>query len=180
MNILHRLLFAVLVSVSLSACVQVIETERRTESQLAISSVFEQDVKVQPNQTFNFMTLKHNDNNLYINEIGRQISQYLENNQLVEVNEDAPSDYTVVYFLRKEGVQENKSLTDIFGIDPGLHSVSGLNKGTLMIAVLDAPQNKLIWKAATQGFIMENSSPEEKKERIQRGINSTLSQFVYK
>jgi len=60
------------------------------------------------------------------------------------------------------------------------HNVSYLDSfhvGTLLLRISDAKTEKLIWHGVAEAHLVDNSTPEQKKERLARAIQRVLERF---
>jgi len=73
---------------------------------------------------------------------------------------------------------EGVTATDIlkqFKLTPSFAASSRFEKGTLVIAILDAATEKILWRGALQANIDLNLAPEIRRQRVRTGISRLLS-----
>jgi hypothetical protein len=86
-------------------------------------------------------------------------------------------DFRVGYVFATEAKLKDGTLAELFGVDPGLQSHAGLEKGTLLIYILDGGTEQLVWRVAMQGFINEDRPVKKRAERVRQIVVSMMSHF---
>ncbi len=104
-------------------------------------------------------------------------------------------DFLVAYYIQvKEGAaaQSQQYFSDGMTGRPFVHSVdtrnpSGMPKtepeapsymaGTLLVDIIDASSNKLVWRGTASGLVEPNLSSQERDERIRKILRDVLSNF---
>lgn len=74
------------------------------------------------------------------------------------------------------GEELTDELHAVFRIYPGLGAV-GLNKGAIMVAVLDSVRNLTVWRGAVEGVILDGLSREEHNRRVDDAIDGLLARI---
>ena len=77
--------------------------------------------------------------------------------------------------LSKDLSDEN--ISEKFGVTPGLSENAKLEKGSFLMYVEDANSKQRVWRGAVQGFVQENFSSAERKERTEDVVKMILAQF---
>ena len=55
--------------------------------------------------------------------------------------------------------------------------VSEYTQGTLIIDIVDAASNELVWRGSTEGRVREKKTPEEREKRIRDAVAAILAEF---
>lgn len=96
---------------------------------------------------------------------------------------DRGGNYLVSYVAALEGALSDDDLDKIFGINPGLPSQnrSGLSyeKGTIIIDISSPEDQRSLWRSAMQGYVADNLSKRERKDRIKRIVEQMFNSFPY-
>lgn len=173
-------LIMVLIALTLSACVQVNTEVENAGSQLAISSVHDHDITIDENTTYAFTPLQMNENGASFPLFTAEIEKYLAVKGVQQVTPEQNPTFYIGYILEREEDLSDEQLSETFGLNPGLPDLPNLDKGTMLMFVLDGESKQFAWRAAAQGFIIEDISAEERHLRVQQIVNSMLHQFVNK
>ncbi|MFP2910425.1 DUF4136 domain-containing protein [Pyxidicoccus sp. 3LFB2] len=56
-------------------------------------------------------------------------------------------------------------------------TVDEYEEGTLVLDVVDAPSNKLVWRGTAQGVLSENPSEQQRQERTHAAVEKILEKF---
>jgi hypothetical protein len=56
-------------------------------------------------------------------------------------------------------------------------TVNEYEEGTLILDVVDAPSNKLVWRGTAQAELSENPSEQQRQERTQEAVEKILEKF---
>lgn len=170
-------IFAVLFAVS--ACVTV-EEMPVSDSQLVISSSFERDIELDENSTFAFTPLQVTEEGARYPIITQAIEQYMVANSFSQVTPDQNPTFYIGYVVESEEDMSDEQLAESFGLNPGLPHLPELDKGTLLVFILDGQSKQYVWKSAAQGFLLDEQNEEERQLRIQNIVSATFNQFVNK
>ena len=168
----------------LSACVQVIKPSTKTDSQLALSSVWDLPIKYPVGSTFSLSPKYVKDASLnpkqteviyqlYANAISESFSKkgyrFVKNNSSV--------DFYVGFGVALTKDLSDQRISEKFGIIPGLSNNKNLDKGSFLMYVEDAKSNRRLWRGAVQGFVQEGFNSAERKERTEAVVKMILVQF---
>lgn len=172
-----RILIFALIILCLSACVQVNTQVEHAESQLAISSSHDRDLFLNSNSTYAFTPLQQSDNGSRFPMVTTEIEQFFNARDYQQVTpEDNPTFY-IGYILERSDELSDEQLGETFGLNPGLPDLPDLEKGTMLIFVLEGESKQFAWRGAAQGFVLDDLSQEERNNRIKLIVHSMLSQF---
>ncbi|MEW6997930.1 DUF4136 domain-containing protein [Colwelliaceae bacterium BS250] len=174
-----RTLTTVIIAISLSACVNV-EEPQHNEKQLVVSSSFERDIELDEHSTYAFTPLQESDIGHRYPLMTETIEQYMTAKSFTQVSAQQNPTFYIGYLLETEDDLSDEQLVESFGLNPGLPTLPHLEKGTLMVFVLDGQTKQFVWKAAAQGFVIEDLSDEERRLRMQQIVVATFNQFVHK
>lgn len=165
-------------------CVQVVQEQPARTTQLAVSSVWDmpgnynkgsrfalspkylKEVSLKPEQVKNIYAL-------YAEKITKSLQQH--GYQLGSSN-DVP-DFYVGFGVALSDDLSDKTISEKFGITPGLQEKDELEKGSFLIYVEDAAMQERVWRGAVQGFVQMDLSEEERKTRVEHVVNVVLAQF---
>ncbi len=175
-----RIIFCGLVAFILSACVHVEEPLRQQQQQLAITSMFVEQVNVDEHSTYAFTPLQKNAKGARYPKITAEIENFLAERNITQVSPEDKPTFLVGYLLRKDEDYSDEDLVKTFGIDPGLPDLPELDKGTMLVFVLDGQSKQFLWRGAAQGFIIDDISEVDRKHRIEQLVYAIFGQFVNK
>ncbi len=167
-----------------SACVQVIKPTTKADSLLALSSVWDLPTKYPVGSTFSLSPQYVKDASLnskeidviyqlYANAISEGFSQ--KGYQIVDIN--TPVDFYVGFGVALSKDLSDENISEKFGVTPGLSEDAKLEKGSFLMYVEDANSKQRVWRGAVQGFVQENFSSAERKERTEDVVKMILVQF---
>ena len=71
----------------------------------------------------------------------------------------------------------DQTISDKFGVTPGLPSNDELKKGSFLIYIEDARTGKKVWRGAAQGFAHENIAEAERVHRAKTIVSRVMKQF---
>ena len=168
----------------LSACVQVTKPTTKADSLLALSSVWDLPTKYPVGSTFSLSPQYVKDASLnskeidviyqlYANAISEGFSQ--KGYQIVDIN--TPVDFYVGFGVALSKDLSDENISEKFGVTPGLSEDAKLEKGSFLMYVEDANSKQRVWRGAVQGFVQENFSSAERKERTEDVVKMILVQF---
>ncbi|TRX53150.1 DUF4136 domain-containing protein [Thalassomonas sp. M1454] len=164
---------------AVSACVTV-EEAPVSDSQLVISSSFERDIELDENSTFAFTPLQVTEHGARYPAMTEAIEQFMAANSFKQVTPDQNPTFYIGYVLESEEDMSDDQLVESFGLNPGLPHLPELDKGTLLVFVLDGQSKQFVWKSAAQGFILDEQNDDERQLRIQNIVSATFNQFINK
>lgn len=162
---------------SLSACVQVNTEIEHAESQLAISSSHDRDLSLNSSSTYAFTPLQQGDNGARFPVVTTEIEQFFNSRGYQQVTPEEKPTFYIGYVLEREDELSDEQLTETFGLNPGLPNLPDLEKGTMLIFVLEGESKQFAWRGAAQGFVIDDLTEQEREHRIKQIVQSMLSQF---
>lgn len=168
----------------LAGCVQVIEEYPQKKTQLAVSSVRDLPIKFEIGSKFALSPKHIAEASLkpeqikvvyhqYSNEIITNFQQ--KGFELSQTNQDI--DFYVGFLLALSEDLNDKTINEKFGVSPGLGGNNKDDKGSLLIYVDDAKTGQRVWRGTAQGFIQQDFSAEDRKQRITKVVGMLLSQY---
>ncbi len=123
------------------------------------------------------------DNPLLITRIQRAIDRNLAARGYRKVA-DADADFFVTFHLgidKKIDVTEIPSTYGYSGRWGGMYStetrVDQYEEGTLLIDIVDAERDDLLWRGSGQARIRDSKSPAEREQRVQKAVDAILKKF---
>ena len=166
-----------------SGCAQKNEPLIKMENQIAISSVRDYST-VYPKATKFKVVPRYVDSKTLPDEVQksiyRQFQAQIENTLQAWGYELANNDEQEVFYIRfaiaLSSDVNDELIGKHFGITPGLHQADNMEKGSLFMAIHDKESQLRIWRATAQG-IVQNTTDEERLERIKNVVSSVLRQF---
>ena len=175
-----RILITAIMLLATSACVQVNTEVEHAQTQLAISSIHDKEIMLDETSTFAFTPLQESDSGAKYPLVTEEIELNLVNRGFTAVSVEQQPTFFIGYILESEDDLSDEQLSETFGLNPGLPDLPDLEKGTMLIFVLDGETKQFAWRAAAQGFIFDDLSEEERLQRIKTVVDSMLRQFVEK
>lgn len=180
------LLSAIFLFISLSGCVQVIELQDTRNSQLAVSSVRDMEIRYPKGSTFALSPKYLTDVSLKPEQVQKFYRLYAESIVKSMQNQGyifAPANSETVFYVEfalalAEDLDDNL-ISQKFGVTPGLQGKDNLEKGSFLIAIEDAQSQQRVWRGTVQGFIQDDYSSSERLERIDTVVEMVLSQFSH-
>ena len=168
----------------LSACVQVVQAPLERGSALAVSSVWDIPTKYPPGSTFSLSPKYVDDASLTAEQIKAIYQVYAkaivekfseQNYRFTENNHGA--DFYIGFAIALSDDLSDKTISDKFGVTPGLQAQDELKKGSFLMYVEDANSRQRVWRGAVQGFVQEDYNSTERKQRVDTIVMMVLSQF---
>ncbi|MCJ8319246.1 MAG: DUF4136 domain-containing protein [Colwellia sp.] len=168
----------------LAGCVQVIEEYPMRKTQLAVSSTrdlpitfpsgskfalspkYLKEASIKPEQLQNIYKL-------YSNEI---IADFTSEGFLL-ARTDQRVDFYVGFGVALSEDLSDETINEKFGVSPGLPENSENEKGSFLIYVDDATTGQRIWRGTAQGFVQNDFTAEQRKERVARVVDMLLAQY---
>ncbi len=168
----------------LMGCVQVPMNNAHRVSNLAVSSVWDTAIKFGSGSRYSISPLHLDKVASKTGEIKSAYQDYangIKNNLNSYGYQEVPSDDTaafhVSFILALAEDLDDQTISEQFGITPGLQESEGLNKGSILISITDANTAQRIWHGAIQGFVQEEATDQERAKRRAYVINMALAQF---
>lgn len=167
----------------LVGCVQVTEEYPMRKTQLAVSSARDLSMTFPPGSKF-ALSPKHlkeasikpeqlkNIYSLYSNEI---IADFTSKGFLL-VTPDQKADFYVGFGLALSEDLSDEVINEKFGVSPGLPENSENKKGSFLIYV-DNATGQRVWRGTAQGFVQNDFTAEQRKERVERVVDMLLAQY---
>ena len=100
--------------------------------------------------------------------------------------EAGSADFRVGYHLSLQRRLDVSTLNSHYGYGPGANRwgygppgtvVTEYEEGTLVIDVVDARSDRLVWRGSAYGRVRESSTPEERQQRVHRVVAGILERF---
>jgi len=172
---------------TITACVQVTQEYSLKKSQLAISSVRDLPITYAPESKFALSPkyLKiHSQKTAKIQSVYKkyadEIISNLSKHQFKLAKADEKVDFYVGFGLALSDDLSDEDINEKFGVSPGLNADENNIKGSFLIYIDDATTNQRVWRGAAQGFVTDESSKDERKERAEKVVGMLLSQYYDK
>ena len=177
-------LFVLVITFMSTGCVQVPINNESRISNLAVTSVWDAPGKFSVGSKYSIAPQHLKKVSIKTGEIKNAYQRYadgIKNNlsehgyqEVVNPNDAA---FHVRFILALSEDLDDKTISEQFGITPGLQESQGLNKGSILVAITDASTGQRIWHGAIQGFVQENATAQELEQRRIYVINMVLAQF---
>ena len=172
---------------ALTACVQVPQEAPKRDNQLAISSVRDMPTRYAQGSTFELSpkyvketSLKPEQTQNVYKRYANQIISNLQSNGFAYSNGNQPAVFHVGFGVALADDLTDDTISEKFGITPGLQPSNELAKGSFLIYIDDATSGKRVWRGAVQGFVQEKLTPEQREQRTAHIVKLVLSQFYAK
>jgi len=163
-------------------CVVVVEQPMQNQNQLAVSSVWDNPTSIAPKSRFfiepHFLeqvSKKHPEVISVYSSYQQAIVKKISRRNFLLSNETA--DYKIVFGIALADDLNDDMIALHFGVTPGLHAQVELLKGSFMMYVEDMRTGQRIWRGTVQGFVQQNTSPEQRGSRAEKVVNLILDQF---
>ena len=90
----------------------------------------------------------------------------------------------VGYVLALESALSDVDINNLYGMNPGFvtdkSNTDKYEKGTIIIDIIEARTNRMVWRGALQGMADFKVSDRERKERIKTVVDRLLNEFIKK
>jgi hypothetical protein len=168
----------------LTACVQVVPSPVEHGSALAVSSVWDIPTKYPAGSSFS-LSPQYLDNASLKPEQMKAIYQFYAKAIVEKFSEqeyrftenDNGADFYIGFAIALSDDLSDKTISEKFGVTPGLQSKDALQKGSLLMYVEDGKSRLRVWRGAVQGFVQEDYNSVERKQRTNTIVMMVLSQF---
>ena len=168
----------------LAGCVQVTEEYPVRKTQLAVSSArdlpitfpsgskfalspkYLKEASIKPEQLKAIY-------NLYSNEI---IADFTSKGFLLAKGEQRVDFYVGFGVALSEDLSD-ETINEKFGVSPGLPENSNNEKGSFLIYVDDATTGHRVWRGTAQGFVQNDFTVEQRKDRVAKVVDMLLAQY---
>ena len=168
----------------LSGCVQVPVNNESRVSNLAVTSVWDEPTKFSAGSKYSIspqhlekVSNKTGEIKFAYQRYAEGIKSNLNSNGYQEVQDVNSAAFHVRFVLALSEDLDDKTISEQFGITPGLQDSQGLNKGSILISITDANTGQRVWHGAIQGFVQEDATDDEREQRRNYVINMVLAQF---
>lgn len=85
--------------------------------------------------------------------------------------------FNVVFGVALTKDLSDQTISEKFGVMPGLQVHDNLEKGSFLIYIEDVATGQKVWRGAIQGFVHKELSEKERAERVPYIVNKLMSQF---
>ncbi len=178
------ILAALLISITLPACVQVQSEVKRENKQLAISSVRDAPLTYAKGSTFSLLPHYAKQSSLNAKQTqtvyalyNDTINKNLQENGYQTAEKNQPVAFHVGFGIALSSDFSDENINEKFGVLPGLQDKQSLQKGSFLIYIEDTASGAIIWRGAVQGFAHEQLSVEQRKQRTISIVASVMQQF---
>jgi len=174
----------VIITLMLSACVQVTPESTKGNNQLAITSVRDLP-NIYPQKSLFLLSPK------YVKETSLKAKQTqaiyqlytntiindLQNNGFEKAQTGQQANFHVGFGLALSDDFSDGKINEKFGVSPGLPESNGLKKGSFLIYIEDANTGQRVWRGVAQGFANKGSTIEQRQQRASVIVASVMKQF---
>jgi len=184
MNKKITLAIALLSGTFVTACVTVPQEPAVNKNQLAISSV--RDIPISYSQGSQFSlapkyveetSLKAKQTQVIYKLYADAIIMDLNSHGFKNTGDAKNSAFHVGFGIALASDLSDQTISDKFGVTPGLPSNDELKKGSFLIYIEDALTGKKVWRGAAQGFAHENIAEAERVQRVEKIVSRVMKQF---
>lgn len=168
----------------LSACVQVPVKNESRVSNLAVTSVWDIPTKFASRTKYSIsphhlekVSNKHGEIKSAYHRYADGIKKNLNSHSYQEVQDANAAVFHVSFILALSKDLDDQTISEKFGITPGLQESQGLDKGSVLVTITDANTGQRIWHGAIQGFVQQDATQEELERHRNYVINMLLAQF---
>jgi len=179
-----NLLTLVLITLTLSACVQVTPESKQNNNQLAISSVRDLPFNYPQKSLFSLSpkyvketSLKAKQTQAVYHLYTNAIVNDLQQNGFVIAQKGQQTAFHVGFGVALSNDLSDEKINEKFGVSPGLPEKNDLNKGSFLIYIEDAITGKRVWRGIAQGFALEGITIEQRQQRTAVIVASVMKQF---
>lgn len=176
------LAIALLTSLFVISCVQVPQEQPQTKTKLAISSVRDLPVSYAQGSLFSLApkyvketSLKPKQTQAVYQLYANAIVNNLKDNGFK--NNSGNVDFHVGFGIALADDLSDQTISEKFGVTPGLPSSEGLEKGSFLIYIEDAATGKKVWRGAAQGFVHDELNKEQRQQRAADIVANVMKQF---
>jgi len=184
MNKVMNLLTLVIITLTLSACVQVTPEPEKNNNQLAISSVRDLPFTYSQGSLFSLSpkyvketSLKAKQTQAVYQLFTNTIVNDLQKNGFEIARNGQQAAFHVGFGIALSNDLSDDKINEKFGISPGLPEKDDLTKGSFLIYIVDAITGKRVWRGIAQGFANEGVTVEQRQQRTAVIVASVMKQF---
>ncbi len=157
-------------------------------SGISVNSDFDPQANFSSYRTFAWMPLPRNtdyrlNNDLVDGRIRSAIENQLQANGY-QLGPAEGADFKVGYHAALEGKMDVRTINTYYGYGWEQWStissqtyVDEYTEGTLVVDIVDAKSNELVWRGSGQGEVRERADPDERTRRINDAIAKILAEF---
>lgn len=174
----------VLMVFMLSACVQVPVNSDTRMSNLAVTSVWDMPTKLTSGTSYSISPQHLKSVARETGEIKNAYQRYadgikanLNAHGFQEQTDAKLAQLHVRFMLALSEDLDDQTISEQFGITPGLQDSQEFSKGSLLISITQADTGQRVWHGAIQGFVQEDATEEERDQRRRYVLNMVLAQF---
>ena len=178
------LAIALFSSLFISACVTVPQEPTVNKNQLAISSVRDLQISYSPGSTFSLApkyvketSLKEEQTQAIYKIYADALVADLMKHGFYNTKNANNSAFYVGFGIALASDLSDQTISDKFGITPGLPSNDTLKKGSFLIYIEDVRTGKRVWRGAAQGFAHDDNNTAQREQRAATIINRVMNQF---
>lgn len=168
----------------LTACVQVVQTPIERGSALAVSSVWDIPTKYPPGSRFSLSPKYVDDASLKPEQIkaiyhiyAQAIMEKFSDQDYHFTENNHRADFYIGFAIALSDDLSDKTISEKFGVTPGLQAKDELKKGSFLMYVEDVNSRQRVWRGAVQGFVQKDYNSIERKQRVDTIVMMVLSQF---
>jgi len=179
-----NLLTLVIITLTLSACVQVTPEPKQNKNQLAISSVRDLPFSYPQKSLFSLSpkyveetSLKAQQTQAVYQLYTNAIVNDLQNNAFVMAQKGQQAAFHVGFGIALSDDLSDEKINKKFGVSPGLPENNDLRKGSFLIYIEDAVTGQRVWRGIAQGFAQEGITIEQRQQRTAVIVASVMKQF---
>ena len=110
-------------------------------------------------------------------------SKLISNGFIFENNPQAAS-ILVGYVIALESSLSDQDINNLYGLNPGFVNKEKeknnykYEKGTIVIDIIEARTNRMVWRGAMQGMAEFGITDEERKTRLKNAVDKLLDEFL--
>ena len=171
-------------SLFISACVTVPQEPQVNKNQLAISSVRDIPISYAAGSKFSLApkyvketSLKAEQTQAIYKIYADAIVSNLTEHSFIKNADARTSEFHVGFGIALASDLSDDTISEKFGITPGLPSNDKLKKGSFLVYIEDAQTGKKVWRGAAQGFAHEDIDEAQRVQRATAIVKRVLNQF---
>ena len=171
-------------SLFISACVTVPQEPHVNQNQLAISSVRDIPVSYPIGSQFSLApkhiketSLKPEQTQAIYKLYADAIVADLTSNGFQENEDPKIADFHVGFALALTSDVSDETISEKFGIAPGLPGNDEFKKASFLIYIEDAQTGKKVWRGAAQGFAHKDLDNIQREQRTAGIVKRVMNQF---
>jgi len=178
------LAITLLASLFVIGCVQVPQEQPQTKTKLAISSVRDIPVSYTQGSLFSLApkyvketSLKPQQTQAVYQLYADAIVSNLKANGFKNNSDSTAADFHVGFGIALANDLSDQTISEEFGVTPGLPSSEGLEKGSFLIYIEDASTGQKVWRGAVQGFVHDELNKDQREQRAADIVANVMKQF---